>query len=204
MRRAIRLIRLAVGRSLWGIVGLSLVTALGLYAGFAAPAAGFLFLLCVVVQAWRGDFWSAAIVATIGACAVAFFFTAPPFSFGVANPLDAIALVAFIIITFVITHLLVLYRAGDKFVIEEDEPGNSGSPEKSQLPSQRRFTALLRHASNAVAISVFLLLVYGLAWTYSTHRYLKGFAERHRSPGGRPRSENRGLADLVSPAARAD
>lgn len=37
--------------------------------------------------------------------------------------------------------------------------------------------ALARHATSALVIAAFALLVYGLAWTYSTHRYLKGFAD---------------------------
>jgi len=80
MRRVPGLVISAFGRSIWGTVGLSLVTAVGLYAGFTAASAGFLLLLCVAIQAKRGDFWSAAIVATVAAFGLAFFFTPPPFS----------------------------------------------------------------------------------------------------------------------------
>jgi K+-sensing histidine kinase KdpD len=65
----------------------------------------------VAIQAKLGDFWSAAIVATVAAFALAFSFIPPAFSFGVANPLDAIVLLTFVIIAFVITHLMLVYRA---------------------------------------------------------------------------------------------
>jgi hypothetical protein len=36
---------------------------------------------------------------------------------------------------------------------------------------------MVRHANSAFLIATFILLVYGLAWDYSTQRYLKGFAD---------------------------
>jgi|SRR5579864_1517614 len=175
MKTLLRSFQIALVRSLWPIVALSVITAVGLYMGFGAPTAGFLFLLCVVVQAKRGDFWSATIVATVAAFAIAFFFTPPPFSFGVANPLDAISLLTFVIVAFVIAHLAVTRTlVGHP---PKEEPADRGGSEHNPRTSRRRWVVLLGFGSNALAISAFLLVIYGVGWTYATHRYLKGFAD---------------------------
>ena len=75
MTSALHTLKLAVGHSLWAIVALSLITAAGLYMDFGAATAAVLFLVCVTIQAKRGDFWSAAIVATVATFSIAFFFT---------------------------------------------------------------------------------------------------------------------------------
>lgn len=171
-----RIVLSVVGKSLWGIIALSLVTAAGLHARLGMAAAGCLFFLCVIAQAMRGDFWSAAIVATTAAFALAFFFTPPIFSFGIAKPVDAVALLTFVIIAFVTAHLAAISRARGKHTMPRESVITEGRGE-NPTASQARFVALLGRSSDALAIIAFLLLVYGLAWNYASHRYLKGFAD---------------------------
>jgi len=76
---------LAMARNIWGILALVLITAIGFYAGLGMAAAGFLFFLCVVIQAIRGDLWSATIVATVAAFALACFFSPTIFLFSAAG-----------------------------------------------------------------------------------------------------------------------
>jgi hypothetical protein len=45
------------------------------------------------------------------------------------------------------------------------------------LVKHRRSVVTVRQVSNAFLIATFSLLLYGLAWDYSTQRYLKGFAD---------------------------
>ena len=199
---------------MWGILALGLFTAFGLRMGLGTLSAGLLFLLCVVVQALRGDFWSAAIVSTVAAFALAYFFTPPIFSLRVAKPLDAIALLAFVIIALVIAHLAALYRARGKHAIEP-EPALPGGAQNMPA-SQPRGVALLRHVSGALVISAFLLVLYGLAWTYGTERYLKGFADAIVPLEGSPQEKTEALlrwfrhepgrtgAPLEGPAGRRD
>src|SRR5208283_3952795 len=102
----------AASRSVWGVLLLSVVIVIGLKVEFSTMTAAVLFLLCVIIQAQRGDFWSAAIISTVAAFALAFFFTPPPYSFGIPNPLEAISVLTFVIIAFVIAHSVAFYYAG--------------------------------------------------------------------------------------------
>jgi hypothetical protein len=52
---------------------------------------------------------------------------------------------------------------------------------------------LVRHASSALVIAALALLVYGLAWSYSTHRYLKGFADAIVPLEGTPQEKTEAL-----------
>jgi hypothetical protein len=51
------------------------------------------------------------------------------------------------------------------------------TPGKGPRTDRQWLFALIRHASSALVIAAFALIVFGLAWNYSTHRYLKGFAD---------------------------
>jgi two-component system sensor histidine kinase KdpD len=65
-----------------------------------------LYMLLVVLQSLTGDFLSAALVGALSAGSLDFFFTQPLFSLRVTNPLNGLALVAFIITAAVITGLV--------------------------------------------------------------------------------------------------
>ena len=73
-----------------------------------------LYMLLVVAQSMTGDFWSAAVVSILSTACLDFFFTAPLFRLNVSNPLDALALIAFIFTALVITRLVSRARAEAK------------------------------------------------------------------------------------------
>lgn len=59
----------------------------------------------------------------------------------------------------------------------KEEPSSPRNCAKSPQASHHRLLALIRLATNIWLLASLTLLVYGLAWNYSTHRYLKGFAD---------------------------
>ncbi|HXW89876.1 MAG TPA: hypothetical protein VEK33_04950 [Terriglobales bacterium] len=58
---------------------------------------------------------------------------------------------------------------------------------------QHRLSAMLGYSASAFAIGGSVLLLYGLAWTYSTHRYLKGFADAIIPLDGTPQQKTEAL-----------
>jgi two-component system sensor histidine kinase KdpD len=69
-----------------------------------------LYLLLVVVHSLAGDFRSSAIISTLAAGCMDFFFTQPLFSLRMADPLNGLALLAFVITALVITRLVTRVR----------------------------------------------------------------------------------------------
>lgn len=65
-----------------------------------------LYTLLVVLQSLTGDFKSSAIISVLSAGCMDFFFTEPLFSWRIAHPMNALALVAFIVTALVITSLV--------------------------------------------------------------------------------------------------
>ena len=65
-----------------------------------------LYTLLIVLQSLTGDFWSSAIISVLSAGCMDFFFTEPLFSWRLAHPLNALALLAFIVTVLVITSLV--------------------------------------------------------------------------------------------------
>ena len=65
-----------------------------------------LYTLLVVLQSLTGDFKSSAIISVLSAGCMDFFFTEPLFSWRIAHPMNALALVAFIVTALVITILV--------------------------------------------------------------------------------------------------
>ena len=61
------------------------------------------------------------------------------------------------------------------------------------MGGQHRLSALLGYGASALAIGGLVLLLYGLAWTYSTHRYLKGFADAIIPIDGTPQQKTEAL-----------
>jgi hypothetical protein len=163
----------AVGKSFWGILALTLITVLGFHVGLGVAGAAFFFFLCVLIQAVRGDFWSAVIIATAATFGLAFFFTPPVFSFKIAKPVDVIALLVFVIVAFVTAHIATLSRAQGVHTMQE----SAAASDQGRNAAANRLVALLGRSGAALAVGAALLLVYGLAWNYSSHRYLKGFAD---------------------------
>ena len=67
-----------------------------------------------------------------------------------------------------------------------------GPRETPRRDGHWRFS-LVRLASSALLIAAFALLVYGLAWNYSTHRFLKGFADAIIPLEGSPQEKTEAL-----------
>lgn len=65
-----------------------------------------LYLLLVVLQSLTGDFHSSAIICALSAGCMDFFFTQPLFSLRMTNPLNGLALLAFVVTALVITRLV--------------------------------------------------------------------------------------------------
>jgi len=72
--------------------------------------AGFVYLIVVVLQSLTGSFASSAAVSMVAVLCLDFFFTPPLFSFEVTNPLDILALIAFLTTGLVITRLTTRVR----------------------------------------------------------------------------------------------
>jgi two-component system sensor histidine kinase KdpD len=65
-----------------------------------------LYTLLVVLQSLTGDFKSSAVISVLSAGCMDYFFTEPLFSWRIAHPMNALALVAFIVTALVITSLV--------------------------------------------------------------------------------------------------
>jgi two-component system, OmpR family, sensor histidine kinase KdpD len=76
------------------------------------PIVGCLYLLVVVVQSVSGSFISSAVVSVIAVLCLDYFFVPPTFSLRINRPLDALALLTFLVTALVITRLAT--RAGEE------------------------------------------------------------------------------------------
>lgn len=71
---------------------------------------------------------------------------------------------------------------------------NSPPTSKKGPRTDRRWQfVLVRHAASALVIAAFALLVFGLAWTYSTHMFLRGFADAIVPLEGSPQERTEAL-----------
>ena len=94
-----------------GSVAVALLT-LGCYRARIDLASAIpLYLLLVVFKSLTGDFRSSAIISVISTACLDFFFTAPLFSLRMDNPLNSLALLAFVSTALVITRLVSRVRA---------------------------------------------------------------------------------------------
>jgi two-component system sensor histidine kinase KdpD len=93
----------------------TLVVVLLTFAGFRLhmnfAAVSFCYLLLLVVQSLSGDFVSSAFVSFLAVGCLDYFFVDPLFTFEVGSPVDALALVSFLITGLVITKLVTKVRA---------------------------------------------------------------------------------------------
>jgi two-component system sensor histidine kinase KdpD len=98
-------IRKAVRDVVLGTLGIAVVTlaCYPLHFEFAIPA--FLYLLVVVVLSTVAGFAPAAITSILGVACLAYFFIPPLLDFRIANPLDGVAAVTYLLTSLIITHL---------------------------------------------------------------------------------------------------
>ena len=93
-----------------GIVALTLLTLVCFRAHIDFASVIPLYLMLVVVHSLSGDFCSSAIIAALAAACMDFFFTPPLFSVRMENPLNALALIAFVVTALVISNLVARVR----------------------------------------------------------------------------------------------
>ncbi|HEV2200221.1 MAG TPA: ATP-binding protein [Bryobacteraceae bacterium] len=88
-----------------GLIAIGFLTALCFQLRLNLAPTGFLCLLVIVVQALTGGFFSAAVVSLFAVGALEYFFTPPVLSVRIADPLDALVLVTYLITALVISRL---------------------------------------------------------------------------------------------------
>jgi len=93
-----------------GIIALALLTLVCYRAHIDFASVIPLYLMLVVVHSLSGDFRSSAIIAALAAVCMDFFFTTPLFSVRMENPLNALALVAFVATALIISSLVARVR----------------------------------------------------------------------------------------------
>ncbi len=93
-----------------GVVGAVTAVAYMLHANF--PIVGCFYLLVVVVQSVSGSSISSGVVSVIAVLCLDYFFVPPTFSLKINRPLDALALLTFLVTALVIT--LLASRAGEE------------------------------------------------------------------------------------------
>jgi len=98
------------GRTLAGTIVLAVLTFVFYKLHFNFAATSSVFLLVVIVQSLTGDFASAAAVSLAAFGYLDYFFAEPLFSFVIADPLDFLDLIAFLLTALVITHLVSRFR----------------------------------------------------------------------------------------------
>ncbi len=98
-------IRKAASNVVLGTLGIAVVTlaCYPLHFAFAIPA--FLYLLVVVVLSTVAGFAPAAITSILGVACLAYFFIPPLLDFRIANPLDGVVAVTYLLTSLIISHL---------------------------------------------------------------------------------------------------
>jgi signal transduction histidine kinase len=91
---------------LYGGVGLAFVTFICFRLQFNLATAALLYLIVVVLLSLEGSFVSSSVVSLIAVGCLAYFFAPPVFSFRVDDPLNVVAIVAFLTTSLVITRLV--------------------------------------------------------------------------------------------------
>jgi C4-dicarboxylate-specific signal transduction histidine kinase len=90
------------------VIGLITLVCFRLGLNFATPT--FLYLMVIVGLSLRGSFISAAVASLVAVTCLTFFFIKPIYSFRVSDPIDVVAVVAFLTTAGVITRLVAQVR----------------------------------------------------------------------------------------------
>jgi K+-sensing histidine kinase KdpD len=67
---------------------------------------GFLYLIVIVLLSVAGDYVASVVTAVVGAVCLAYFFAPPIFSIRVDDPLNIVAIIAFLTTSLVISRLV--------------------------------------------------------------------------------------------------
>jgi len=96
----------AVTQYLSGSIALALVTFVCFRLGLNLITTACLYLIVIVLLSLRGSFLLSAVFSLVGVACLAYYFAPPIFSFRVSEPLNAVAIMAFLTTSTVITHLV--------------------------------------------------------------------------------------------------
>jgi signal transduction histidine kinase len=89
-----------------GMVALALITFVCFHSRLTVPTPTFLYLIVIVLLSLRGSFLSSAVVSFAAVGCLDYFFVRPLFSFEVGDPIDIVAIIAFLTTSAVITRLV--------------------------------------------------------------------------------------------------
>ena len=132
----------AVALCLCGSIALALPTFVSFRLHLRLATTVCFYLIIIVLVSLGGSFLSSAVVSLIAVGCMAYYFL-PPDSFGVSNPFDVVAIIAFLTTSAVITHSVTRARKSAE-----------GLREQANLLKQaeQKFRALLESAPDAVAV----------------------------------------------------
>jgi signal transduction histidine kinase len=95
---------------LFGGVGLAFVTLICFRLRLNLATAALLYLMVVVLLSLKGSFVSSGVVSLVAVGCLTYFFTVPIFSFRVDDPMNVVAIIAFLTTSLVITRLVTRVR----------------------------------------------------------------------------------------------
>jgi two-component system sensor histidine kinase KdpD len=100
-----RWVRQGAGKVALGTAAVALVTFVCFRLQLNVATTGFLFLLVIVVQSLLSGFFASAIVSVIATACLEYFIVPPVLEWQIDNPIDAVALMTFLVTALVITRL---------------------------------------------------------------------------------------------------
>lgn len=93
-----------------GIAGVAIISAIGYKLQLSFAAVSLYYLLLIVVESLGGDFAACCVISLLALASLDYFFTRPVLSFRVADPLNILALVCFLVTALIITQLVAKVR----------------------------------------------------------------------------------------------
>jgi PAS domain S-box-containing protein len=109
----------AVAQYLSGGIALALLTFVCFRIGLDLATTAVLYLILITLLSLQGSFLLSAILSLIGVGCLAYYFAPPIFSFHVSDPLNAVAIIAFLTTSAVITHLVSRVRKSTETLREQ-------------------------------------------------------------------------------------
>ena len=109
----------AVAQYLSGGIALALLTFVCFRLGLDLATTAVLYLILITLLSLQGSFLLSAILSLIGVGCLAYSFAPPIFSFHVSDPLNAVAIIAFLTTSAVITHLVSRVRKSTETLREQ-------------------------------------------------------------------------------------
>ncbi len=95
-----------IAQFLSGSMAIALLTVVCFRLRLNLATTAFLYLIIIVLVSLQGSFLLSAVLSLIAIGCLSYYFTPPIFSFRIADPLDAVAIAAFLATSAVITHLV--------------------------------------------------------------------------------------------------